>query len=135
MNKDKLLRQDLAVYISNNSVTNKEILRIYYDDSFLNHFTRAQTENAFRKKYFSLSISFETEKYVRIYSDCQRVRVHHHNLYNEFSFILLNNKNLSYTVIVNFIINMPSMKNFYINKICDAILILMNKLIKYVVTR
>ena len=52
MNEDELLRRDLAVYVSDDSATKKEILKIYYDDSFSNHFARARTENAIHKKYF-----------------------------------------------------------------------------------
>ena len=40
--------------------------------------------------------------------------------------------NLFYIVILNFIINLLLIKNLYINKICDFVLILINKLIKYV---
>ena len=74
---------------------------------------------------------FKIDEYVRIYFDCQRVRVHHHKLYNKFNFISLNDENSFYTIIINFIINMSSTKNLYINKINDVILMLMNKLMKH----
>ena len=74
---------------------------------------------------------FKINEYVRIYFDCQRVRVHHHKSYNKFNFILLNDENLFYIMIINFIINMSLTKNLYINKINDAILMLMNKLTKH----
>ena len=80
---------------------------------------------------------FEINEYVRICFDCQRVRVHHHKLYNELNFILSNDENSFHIMIMNFIIDMLSAKNLYINKINDAILILMNKLTKhatYIVT-
>ena len=73
---------------------------------------------------------FEINEYVRIYFNCQRVRVHHHKLYNKLNFISSNDENSFYTIIMNFIIDMSSTKNSYINKINDAILILMNKLTK-----
>ena len=74
---------------------------------------------------------FKIDEYVCIYSDCQRVRVHYHKLYNEFNFISLNDENSFHTMIMNFIIDMSSARNSYINKINDAILILMNKLTKH----
>ena len=74
---------------------------------------------------------FEIEKRICVCSNYQRVRVHYHKLYNKFNFILSNNENLFYTVIMNFITDMSSMKNLYVDKIYDAILILMNKLIKH----
>ena len=46
--------------------------------------------------------------------------------------ILLNDENLFYIIIINFIINILFTKNSYINKINDIILILINKFIKYV---
>ena len=73
----------------------------------------------------------EIDEYVRICSDCQRVRVHHHKLYNKLNFISSNDENSFHTIIMNFIINMSSAKNLYIDKINDVILILMNKLMKH----
>ena len=74
---------------------------------------------------------FKINKYVRIYFDYQRVRVHHHKSYNKFNFISSNDENSFYTIIMNFIIDMSFAKNLYIDKINDAILILMNKLTKH----
>ena len=74
---------------------------------------------------------FKINEYVCICFDCQRVRVYHHKLYNKFNFILLNDVNSFHKVIMNFIINMLFAKNSYIDKINDAILILMNKLTKH----
>ena len=74
---------------------------------------------------------FKIDEYVRICFDCQRVRVHHHKLYNKFNFISSNDENSFHTIIMNFIIDISSTKNLYIDKINDAILILMNKLTKH----
>ena len=74
---------------------------------------------------------FEIDEYVRICFDCQRVRVHHHKSYDEFNFISSNDEDLFHTMIMNFIIDMSFAKNSYIDKINDAILILMNKLTKH----
>ena len=71
---------------------------------------------------------FEINKYIRIYFDCQRVHIHHYKLYNKLNFILSNDEDSFYTIIINFIIDMLSTKDLYINKINNAILILMNKL-------
>ena len=74
---------------------------------------------------------FKINEYICICFDCQRVRVHHHKSYNKFNFISLNDENSFHTMIMNFIIDMSSARNSYINKINDAILILMNKLTKH----
>ena len=74
---------------------------------------------------------FEINKYVRICSGCQRVRVHYYKLYDKLNFISLNDEDSFHIIIMNFIINMSSARNLYINKINNAILILMNKLTKY----
>ena len=74
---------------------------------------------------------FEINEYVCIYFDCQRVRIYHYKSYNKFNFILSNDKNSFRTIIVNFITDISSMRNLYIDKINDVILILMNKLTKY----
>ena len=60
------------------------------------------------------------------------MRMHHHKLYDNLIAIFSKNVKSFYTVIMNFIINMFSAKNSYIEKISDAILILINKLIKHV---
>ena len=74
---------------------------------------------------------FKINEYVRICSDCQRVRVHHHKSYNEFNFISSSDEDSFYIIIMNFIINMSSTKNSYINKINNAILMLMHELTKH----
>ena len=60
------------------------------------------------------------------------MRVHHHKSYNNLIVIFSKNVKLFHTVIMNFIINMFSAKNLYIKKTSDAILMLINKLIKHV---
>ena len=131
MNENKLLRRSLAVYISNDLVIKKKLFKIHHDDSFSNHFARARTENAIRRKYFRSHILFENKQYVCICFDCQRVRVYYHKSYNKFNFISSSDGNLFYIIIMNIIIDMSSTRNLYINKICDVILILIDKLIKY----
>ena len=131
MSEDELLRRNLAVYVSDDFVTKKEIFKIHHDNFLLSHFARVRTEDAIRRKYFWSSILFEIDEYVRICFDYQRVRVHHHKSYNEFNFISLNDEDSFYIMIMNFIIDMSSTRDSYINKINDAILILMNKLTKH----
>ena len=70
--------------------------------------------------------------YVRTCLDYQRIRVYYYKSYNELFLILSNNVNLFYTIIMNFIINMLSARDSYINKIYDVILIIIDRLIKYV---
>ena len=74
---------------------------------------------------------FKINKYICIYFDCQRVRVHHYKLYNKLNFISSNDEDSFHTIIMNFIIDMSSTRNLYINKINDAILSLINKLTKH----
>ena len=74
---------------------------------------------------------FKIDEYVCIYFNCQRVRVHHHKSYNKFNLTLSNDEDSFYTIIINFITDMSSMKNSYIDKINNAILILINKLTKH----
>ena len=52
MSEKELLRQDLTVCISNDSVTKKDIFKIHHDDLFSNHFARVRTENVIRRKCF-----------------------------------------------------------------------------------
>ena len=59
------------------------------------------------------------------------MQIYYYKFYNELILILLNNVNLFYIIILNFIINLLFIKNLYIEKTCDFILILINKLIKY----
>ena len=75
---------------------------------------------------------FKINKYIYIYFNCQRLRVHHHKSYNKFNFILLNDENSFYRMILNFITDISLTRNLYINKINNIILMLMNKLTKHV---
>ena len=59
------------------------------------------------------------------------MRIHYYKSYNELILILSNNVNSFHIIILNFIINLLFAKDSYINKTCDFILILINKLIKY----
>ena len=70
--------------------------------------------------------------YCKSCSDCQRVQIHRHKSYKVL-FSISSNLELFYTVIMNFITNMSSTKDLYIEKINDAILILLDKLTKYVI--
>ena len=129
--ENELLRRNLAIYVSNDFVTKKKIFKTHHNNFLLNHFARVWIENAIRKKYFWLNMLFKINEYVRMYFDCQRVRVHHHKLYNKFNFISSNDENSFHTMIMNFIIDMSFARNLYIDKMSDAILILMNKLTKH----
>ena len=79
---------EVSQFIFQMILLRKKFFKTHYDDSLLNHFARARIKNAIRKKYFWLSMLFEIYEYVRICSDCQRVRVYHHKSYNKFNFIL-----------------------------------------------
>ena len=61
------------------------------------------------------------------------MRVYYYKLYKKFKLISSKNKHLFYTVILNFITDMSSARNLYIEKISNVILIIVNKLIKYVI--
>ena len=70
--------------------------------------------------------------YVRIYFDYQKVRIYYHKFYNELISISSNNVNSFHIITLNFIINLSSTRNLYINKIYNFVLILIKKLTKYV---
>ncbi len=59
--------------------------------------------------------------------------MHHHKLYKKLTFIFSESVNSFYMMIMNFIINMSSAKNSYIEKTSNVILIIINKLIKHAI--
>jgi len=59
--------------------------------------------------------------------------VHHHKLYEKLTFIFSKNVNSFHMMIINFIINMFSAKNSYIEKTSNVILVMINKLIKHII--
>ena len=59
--------------------------------------------------------------------------MHHHKFYEKLTFISSKNVNSFHMMIMNFIIDMFSAKNLYIEKTSDAILIMIDKLIKHVI--
>ena len=61
------------------------------------------------------------------------MRVYYYKSYKELISISLDNVNLFYTIIISFIINILSARNLYTNKIYNTILILIDKLIKYII--
>ncbi len=130
---DELLRHDLAVYVLNNSATRNKILHMNHDNLEANHFTCTCIETVIRRKYYWLKMLKKMMKYVCICSDCQRVQVHHHKLYEKLTFISSESVNSFHMMIMNFITDMLSAKNSYIEKINDVILIIINKLIKHAI--
>ena len=61
------------------------------------------------------------------------MRVYYYKSYKKLISILLDNVNLFYTIIMNLFINILSARNSYTNKIYDTILVLIDKLIKYII--
>jgi len=61
------------------------------------------------------------------------VQVHHHKFYEKLMFISSESMNSCYMMIMNFITDMLSVKNLYIEKTSDVILIIINKLIKHAI--
>ena len=59
------------------------------------------------------------------------MRIHYHKSYKELKSISSRSERLFYTVILDFITDMSSARNSYIEKISDAILVIVDKLIKY----
>jgi len=59
------------------------------------------------------------------------MRIYYYKLYREFSSIFFENSQLFETITINFITNMLFARNIYIEKISNAILVLIDKLIKY----
>ncbi len=133
MRDNELLRRDLAVYVLNDFATRNEILHMNHDDFKADHFAHAHIETAIRRKYYWLKMLKEMMKYVCICSDCQRLQVHHHKFYEKLTFISSESVNSFHTIIINFITDMLSAKNSYIEKTSDVILIMINKLIKHAI--
>ncbi len=133
MRNDELLHYDLAVYVFNDFVTRNEILHMNHDDFEADHFAYAHIKTVIRRKYYWLKMLKKMIKYVHICSDYQQVQVHHHKFYENMMFIFSENVNSFHMMIMNFIINMLSAKNSYIEKTNDAILIMINKLIKHAI--
>ncbi len=104
-----------------------------YDDFEADHFVCAHIETAIRRKYYWSKMLKEMMKYVCICSDCQRVQVHHHKLYEKLTFIFSESVNSFHTMIMNFITDMLSAKNSYIEKTSNAILVMIDKLIKHAI--
>jgi len=59
--------------------------------------------------------------------------VHHHKLYEKLTFISSENVNSFHMMIMNFITDMFSAKNSYIEKTSNVILIIIDKLIKHII--
>ena len=60
------------------------------------------------------------------------MRIYYYKSYNELILILTNSVNSFYIIILKFIINILSIRDLYIDKTYNIILILINKSTKYV---
>jgi len=133
MRNDELLHHDFAVYVLNDFATRNEILHMNHDDLEADYFAYARIKTAIRRKYYWLKMLKKMMKYVCICSNCQRVQVHHHKFYEKLMFISSENVNSFHMMIMNFITDMLCAKNLYIEKTDDAILIMIDKLIKHAI--
>ena len=61
------------------------------------------------------------------------MRVYYYKPYKKLISISLDNVNSFYTITIDFIINMLSARDSYINKIYNTILVLIDKLTKYII--
>ena len=61
------------------------------------------------------------------------MRVHYYKSYKKLILISLDNVNFFYTITINFIMNILSTRNSYTNKIYNTILVLIDKLTKYII--
>ncbi len=61
------------------------------------------------------------------------MRIYYYKLYKKFNLIFFKDLQLFETITINFVINILFIKNLYIKKINNAILILINKLIKHAI--
>ena len=61
------------------------------------------------------------------------MRVYYYKLYKKLILIFSSDVTSFYIIIINFIIDISSARDSYINNIYDIILILINKLTKYVI--
>ena len=61
------------------------------------------------------------------------MRIYYYKLYKEFNLISLKNSQFFETTTINFITNILLAINLYIRKINNAILILVNKLVKHAI--
>jgi len=59
------------------------------------------------------------------------MRIYYYKLYKELNSISLKNSQLFKTITINFITNMSLARDFYIEKTNNAILVLINILIRY----
>ena len=59
------------------------------------------------------------------------MRIYHHKPYKKLSSISSNNVISFHIITLNFITNMPSAKNPYTKKMCDVILIMIDKITKH----
>ena len=73
----------------------------------------------------------EIAKYIRICFDCQKMRIQYHKLYEKLISISSNDEQSFHIMTLNFVINMFFTKNLYIDRICDNILMFVNKLTKH----
>lgn len=84
-----------------------------------------------RSKYYWPGMVNEIAEYVRTCPECQRVRVHHHKPYGELVSIPPGGVASFHTVTMDFITDLPPARDPYTGNTCDAILVLMDKLMKH----
>ena len=124
---------EISQFMCFSILSQKKIFRINHDDFDVEHFAQIRIIDVIRKKYFWFDMIKKITKYIHICSNCQKMRVHKHKSYDDLSSISFDEIQLFHTITINFIIDMSSTRDFYIDKINNAILMLIDKLIKYTI--
>ena len=59
-----------VIYIFNKIALKTELLRLYHNDFFVEHFDTKKTKDFFSKKYYWLKITIDVNEYVKNYNMC-----------------------------------------------------------------
>ena len=114
--------------ISKNKIS--EIIRKYHDKSLQNHFDIFKTMQLLRRNYQFHNMQQKIKTYIKKCFNCQKHKHSIHKKYEKIQYQISSNKSWN-EMTMNFIIKLPLSMNSTIKKNYNAILIIIDRLIKY----
>ena len=108
INSRKLLLHDLTVYVFLSTAVRKKLMKIHYDNLYIDHFRIKKIINLLWKKYYWQKLFKNMKNYVKICNICQHMKVSHYKFYNKLILFFISQKVWNF-IAMNFIMSLFSL--------------------------
>ena len=113
-----------------NTRVQRELLQSYYNAETAGHIGVTQTLKALQTQYYQDSIYKDIKKYFSYYTTYQQTKIHTHYLYSLLAVLLLLQQ-LQEEISIDIITGIPPSINPITTKLCNIVLVIIDRFTKY----